>query len=160
MVSRYIINTGKINSADESPNQLVLKALPLDLLKYLEIVVVAVWDIIPWPENLMRNIAKKRIVTEEILEKKKQEKESNRVTKKANLNTSMSSIFFPNQIKKKLLNNVADAYIEPNCPWVMDNSFLILELNNPKKKLCPKLEKNVNMNPKIITFKLKLLNII
>ena len=42
MVSRYIINTGKINSADESPNQLVLKALPLDLLKYLEIVVVAV----------------------------------------------------------------------------------------------------------------------
>ena len=49
----------------------------------------------------MRNIAKKRIVTEEILEKKKQEKESNRVTKKANLNTSMSSIFFPNQIKKK-----------------------------------------------------------
>ena len=63
----------------------------------------------------MRNIAKKRIVTEEILEKKKQEKESNRVTKKANLNTSMSSIFFPNQIKKKLLNNVADAYIEPNC---------------------------------------------
>ena len=34
----------------------------------------------------MRNIAKKRIVTEEILEKKKQEKESNNVTKKANLN--------------------------------------------------------------------------
>ena len=25
-------------------------------------------------------------------------------------------------------------------------------LNNPKKKLCPKLEKNVNMNPKKITF--------
>ena len=103
----------------------------------------------------MRNIAKKRIVTEEILEKKKQEKESNRVTKKANLNISMSSIFLPNQIKKKLLNKVAEAYIEPNCPWVIDNSFLILELNNPKKKLCPKLEKNVNINPKIITFLLK-----
>ena len=65
----------------------------------------------PCPENLIRNIAKKRIVTEEILEKKKQEKESNRVTKKANLNTSMSSIFLPNQIKKKLLNKVAEAYI-------------------------------------------------
>ena len=108
----------------------------------------------------MRNIAKKRIVTEEILEKKKQEKESNRVTKKANLNISMSSIFLPNQIKKKLLNKVAEAYIVPNCPCVIDSSFLILELNSPKKKLCPKLEKNVNMNPKIITFKLKLLNII
>ena len=35
----------------------------------------------------------------------------------------------------------------------------MLELNNPKKKLCPKLEKNVNINPNIITFKLKLLNI-
>ncbi len=42
----------------------------------------------------------------------------------------------------------------------MDNSFLILELNNPKKKLCPKLEKNVNMNPEVITFELKLLKII
>jgi hypothetical protein len=35
----------------------------------------------------------------------------------------------------------------------------MLELNNPRKKLCPKLEKNVNMNPNIITFKLKFLNI-
>ena len=35
----------------------------------------------------------------------------------------------------------------------------ILELNKPKKKLCPKLEKNVKMKPKIITFILKLLNI-
>tara|TARA_B100001121_G_scaffold608_1_gene521 strand:- start:234 stop:356 length:123 start_codon:yes stop_codon:yes gene_type:complete len=35
----------------------------------------------------------------------------------------------------------------------------MLELNNPKKKLCPKLEKNVKIKPKIITFKLKLLNI-
>ena len=72
----------------------------------------------------------------------------------------MSSIFLPAQIKNKLLNKVAEAYIVPNCPCVIDNSFLILELNKPKKKLCPKLEKNVNMNPKIITFKLKLLNII
>ena len=42
--------------------------------------------------------------------------ESNIITKKANLKMFMSSIFFPNQIKKKLLNKVADAYIEPNCP--------------------------------------------
>ena len=36
---------------------------------------------------------------------------------------------------------------------------LILELNKPRKKLCPKLEKNVKINPNTITFKLKLLNI-
>jgi hypothetical protein len=36
----------------------------------------------------------------------------------------------------------------------------MLELKRPRKKLCPKLEKNVNMNPNIITFKLKLLNIL
>ena len=41
----------------------------------------------------------------------------------------------------------------------MDNASRILELKRPKKKLCPKLEKNVNMNPNRITFKLKLLNI-
>jgi len=42
---------------------------------------------------------------------------------------------------------------------VIDSSFLILGLNIPKKKLCPKLEKNVNIKPNIITFKLKFLNI-
>tara|TARA_B100000029_G_scaffold8907_1_gene9466 strand:+ start:340 stop:456 length:117 start_codon:yes stop_codon:yes gene_type:complete len=36
----------------------------------------------------------------------------------------------------------------------------MLELKIPKKKLCPKLEKNVNINPNIITFILKLLNIL
>jgi len=36
----------------------------------------------------------------------------------------------------------------------------MLELKRPRKKLCPKLEKNVNINPNIITFKLKLLNIL
>ena len=58
-----------------------------------------------------------------------------------------------------LLNNVADAQIEPNCPWEIDKVSLILELNKPKKKLCPKLEKNVNIKPNITTFKLKFLNI-
>ena len=35
----------------------------------------------------------------------------------------------------------------------------MLELNKPIKKLCPKAEKNVKINPNTITFKLKLLNI-
>ena len=70
-----------------------------------------------------------------------------------------SSIFFPIQTKTILLNKVADAQIEPNCPCVIDKASLILELNKPRKKLCPKLEKNVKINPNRITFKLKLLNI-
>ena len=40
----------------------------------------------------------------------------------------------------------------PNSPWVMPNSFRIGALNNPKKKLCPKLEKNVKIKPNIIIF--------
>jgi len=40
----------------------------------------------------------------------------------------------------------------------MDNSFLILELNKPRKKLCPKLEKKVKMKPKMITLTLNLFN--
>ena len=35
-----------------------------------------------------------------------------------------------------------------------DSASLMLELNNPIKKLCPKLEKNVNINPNIIILKL------
>ena len=71
----------------------------------------------------------------------------------------MSSIFFPTHIKRKLLSKVAEAYIDPNCPCVIESVSRMLELNKPRKKLCPKLEKNVNINPNIITFKLKLLNI-
>ena len=69
----------------------------------------------------------------------------------------MSSIFLPTQIKRKLLNNVAEAYIVPNCPCVIESVSLMLELNKPRKKLCPKLEKNVKIKPNTITFKLKLL---
>ena len=98
-----------MNSAVERPNQHVLSALPLDFVKYLEMVVVAVWDIIPCPENLIKKIAINKKKTEEILEKKKQEKERSKVTKKANLNISISSIFFPTQISRKLLSKVADA---------------------------------------------------
>ncbi len=103
------MSTGNINSADDNPNHAVLNAFPLDFVKYLEIVVVAVWDIIPWPENLIKRIAKNKNITDEILEKKKQENASNTITKKANLEISMSSIFFPTQIKIKLLRSVAEA---------------------------------------------------
>ena len=83
--------------------------MPLDFVKYLEIVVVAVWDIMPWPENLIKKIAINKKDIDEILEKKKQENASNKITKKANLEISISSIFFPTQINKKLLARVADA---------------------------------------------------
>ena len=138
----------------------MLRAFPLDFVKYLEIVVDAVWDIIPCPENLIRNIEINSIDIDVIFEKKKQENPSKMITINANLEILISSIFFPNQIIRRLLNNVAEAYIVPNWPWLIDNSPLILGLKIPKKKLCPKLEKNVNINPKIITFKFKLLNIV
>ena len=70
-----------------------------------------------------------------------------------------SSIFLPIQTSVKLLNRVADAYIDPNWPWVIESASLMLELNSPRKKLCPKLEKNVNIKPNKITLKFKLLNI-
>ena len=129
------------------------------MLKYLDIVVDDVWDIRPWPENLIKNIATNKIGIEYILEKKKHAKAKSGITNKENLNTFTSSIFFPNHIKRILLSNVAEAKIEPNCPWVIDRVSLMLELKSPRKKLCPKLEKNVKINPNTITFKLKLLNI-
>ena len=46
---------------------------------------------------------------DEILEKKKHEKDKSIVTKNANLKIFISSIFFPTQINKKLLSKVADA---------------------------------------------------
>ena len=98
-----------MNSAVDNPNHPELNALPLDFVKYLEIVVVAVWDIIPWPANLIKKIATNKNTIDEILEKKKEEKESNKITNKANFEIFISSIFLPTQIKRKLLNNVADA---------------------------------------------------
>ena len=49
-----------------------------------------------------------------MIEKKKLENDNNKITKIANFDIFISSIFFPNQIKTKLLSNVAEAYIEPN----------------------------------------------
>jgi hypothetical protein len=42
---------------------------------------------------------------------------------------------------------------------VIESASLMLELNSPRKKLCPKLEKNVNIKPNKITLIFKLLNI-
>ena len=56
------------------------KALPLDLVKYLEIVVDAVCDIIPWPENRIKNIAMNKNTIDEIFEKKKHENDKRTVT--------------------------------------------------------------------------------
>ena len=98
-----------MNSAEDKPNQIMLNAFPLDFVKYLEIVVEAVWDINPCPENLIKKIATKRKATEDVLEKKKEENDKSIVTKIANLSTFTSSIFFPIHIRSKLLNKVADA---------------------------------------------------
>ena len=98
-----------MNSAEDKPNQIMLNALPLDFVKYLEMVVEAVWDINPCPENLIKKIATNRKATDDVLEKKKEENDKSIVTKIANLSTFTSSIFFPIHIKSRLLNRVADA---------------------------------------------------
>ena len=78
-----------MNSAEERPNQLILKARPLVLVKYLEIVVDAVWDIIPCPENLIKKIAINNKKTDDIFEKKKQANDKRIITKNANLKIFM-----------------------------------------------------------------------
>jgi len=109
ILNKNTINNGSVNSAKDKPSHVVLNAFPLLLSKYLEIVVVAVWDIKPCPDNLIKKIEKKRKITEEILEKIKLDDASKIITKKENFRIFTSSIFFPIQTKIKLLNNVADA---------------------------------------------------
>ena len=41
-MNKYVTKTGNINSANDNPNQIELRAFPLDLSKNLEVVVVAV----------------------------------------------------------------------------------------------------------------------
>ncbi len=72
----------------------MLKAFPRDFVKYLEIVVVAVWDIIPWPENLIKKIEIKRSNIEDILEKKKHENDSKKITKSENNNAEGLTLEF------------------------------------------------------------------
>jgi len=98
-----------MNSAVDKPNHPVLRALPLDFVKYLVIVVVAVCDIIPCPENLIKKIEINKNDIDEIFEKRKHENDNNKITMNANFDISISSIFFPTQINKKLLNKVAEA---------------------------------------------------
>ena len=88
---------------------MMLNALPRDFVKYLDTVVLAVCDIIPWPENLIKKIAINKRTTVDTVEKKKLENDNKSITKRANLDMFISSIFFPNQIKIKPLNKVAEA---------------------------------------------------
>ena len=59
-----------MNSALDNPNQMALKAFPLDLLKYLEMAVAPVWIINPWPEKRNKNIPTNNIKMLLIIEKK------------------------------------------------------------------------------------------
>ena len=63
-------------------NQIVNKEISiLPPAKNLEIVVVAVWDIKPCPEKLIKNIEINKKVIDEIFEKKKHENDRSKVTK-------------------------------------------------------------------------------
>jgi hypothetical protein len=109
IVNKKTTNSGRINSAKDKPNQVVLKALPLLFSKYREIVVVVVCDINPCPDSLIKNIEKNKKTIDEILENRKQEIANKIITYAANFNIFTSSIFLPIQTNIKLLNNVADA---------------------------------------------------
>ena len=108
-VNKNTIKTGRINSANDKPNQQVLKALPLFFSKKREIVVVAVWLDKPWPDNRIKKIPINKKISDEILENMKQEIDRNKITNNANFNIFTSSIFFPIQTKIILLNKVAEA---------------------------------------------------
>ena len=108
-VNKKTINTGNINSADDKPNQPILKARPLFLLKYREIVVVAVWLDNPCPANRIKKIPTNKKNKEEIFENIKQDADKKIITYDANFKTLTSSIFLPNQTNTILLNKVAEA---------------------------------------------------
>ena len=108
-VNKKTIKTGKVNSAKDKPSQQVLNALPLFFSKKREIVVVAVWLDKPWPANRIKKIPINKRTTDDTLEKKKLENDNKKITRRANFEMFISSIFFPNQIKIKPLSNVAEA---------------------------------------------------
>ena len=58
----------------------MLRAFPLDFVKYLVIVVDAVWDIRPWPENLIKKTEINKKIIDDIFEKIKQEKDKSKAT--------------------------------------------------------------------------------
>ena len=59
-------------------------------------------------EDPIKNMAKNNIKVDDSI-KKKLENDNNKITNKANFDMFISSIFFPNQIKTKLLSKVAEA---------------------------------------------------
>ena len=95
---------------------------------------------------------------DEIFENIKQEADKKLLHKMQTSVCLHHQFFFQSKLKQhystKLLMHKLSQIVH-----VIDKASLILELNKPRKKLCPKLEKNVKINPKTITFKLKLLNI-
>ena len=101
--------TGNRNSAEDNPSQLILRAFPLDFSKYLEIAVVAVWLISPWPENLIKKIPKTKKNKLLINEKNIEDKNKILITKNEYLNSEYSSIFFPTQINSMLEQIVENA---------------------------------------------------
>ena len=79
-VNKNTIKTGIINSANDNPNQPVLKALPLFFSKKRDMVVVAVWLDKPCPANRIRKIATNKKITDEIFENIKQEADKKIIT--------------------------------------------------------------------------------
>ena len=82
MERKKTIVMGIINSAAESPNHVTLSALPLFKSKYLEMLVVAVCDINPWPDNLKRKMPTNNNRILVMKEKKIEEKNSREITRK------------------------------------------------------------------------------
>ena len=79
-VNKKTINTGITNSANDNPNQPVLKALPLFLSKKRDMVVVAVWLDNPCPAKRIKKIPINKKITDEIFENMKQEADRKIIT--------------------------------------------------------------------------------
>ena len=126
MDRKKIIITGNKNSAEDKPSQIILRALPLLSLKYLDIEVVAVCAMRPCPANLKKKIPTNKKIILLINEKNNAAKDKNITTKIEKFTSFISSIFFPTQIKAKLLHKVAIAYRFPKSPCEIFNSSLML----------------------------------
>ena len=79
-VNKKTIKTGITNSANDKPNQPVLKALPLFFIKKRDIVVVAVWLDSPCPASRIKKIPINKKITDEIFENIKQEADRKIIT--------------------------------------------------------------------------------
>ena len=79
-LNKKTIKTGIINSANDKPNQPVLKALPLFFSKKRDMVVVAVWLDNPCPARRIKKIPTNKKITDEIFENIKQEADRKIIT--------------------------------------------------------------------------------